>query len=943
MQSLSIGYKFPETYYTKSLYHSWRNQWEEAYMVASLALSILTDFSPQFRNPYFVYNSKKDLLFQKGLCAMKTLRMNEARQIFIELDSKHMFNSLTRKDIWQNNDYNYSQAFQDVLVEKIYDKKKNGTYLEIGANDYRLNNNTYLLEKDYDWKGISVEIDGVYEPDFKKYRKNTFVLGDATTINYKELLKDMPKTIDYLQVDCEPSQTTYDVLLKIPFDEYKFGVITYEHDHYDDRTKSFKQKSREFLRSKGYVLLVGNITPDVTEQLDFEDWWVHPDCVEHHHLFVYENGTTPLFAEKYIKYLDQMKSELNITKKYFEVHPGITTINNYHNGKSAQFKLYKNCIISDCYRKGFVWEEHQHHLINTHLNSESVVIEAGSHVGTETVKLSKVCKKVYTFEPVPVTYSLLRQNLDLNKCDNVCALKKGLSNVIGETVISYVDPGNPGGTQLLGGENETNLNEELKVELTTIDDLNLDRLDYIKLDVETYEHLVLQGGIETIKKYKPKIILEHWKNETLEKKFKFLLDIGYVSLRIFHDDYLFVPIEYTFHSIVNNISNKNQNMCWGFCSHVKAEKIQKYVKSICNPSPTCVEIGVFGGMSCIPVLLELKKANKGGVLYAIDPWDNIEATKGYQDVAADWWSNVDLSKIYSIFKDIVDTYDFSKFVNIIKLPSDDAPTFEEIDYLYIDGQHTEQAFKDIDKYATKIVNDGILILDDINWSNVTRELPTYVKNLGFRKIDQVDDSIIFKKKKKLPQVLVFDNFYDDPDSVRDYALKLNYQPPDNHGAVGFRSEEGRKIFKGTKEFFEKVLDCHISDGNSDGGWNYSTNGCFQWCDKSTPLVYHADSQEYAGIIYLTPDAPPNTGTSFYRHKKYKSMNGWEIFKNKDWYEGTIKEYHTDPEPWEMVDSIGNVYNRLVIFKSTNIHAVTEYFGENINDSRLFQLFFFDII
>jgi len=40
--------------------------------------------------------------------------------------------------------------------------------------------------------------------------------------------------------------------------------------------------------------------------------------------------------------------------------------------------------------------------------------------------------------------------------------------------------------------------------------------------------------------------------------------------------------------------------------------------------------------------------------------------------------------------------------------------------------------------------------------------------------------------------------------------------------------------------------------------------------------------------------------------------------------------------------VGNIYNRLVLFKSHNVHAVSEYFGETIDDSRLFQLFFFDV-
>ena len=52
--------------------------------------------------------------------------------------------------------------------------------------------------------------------------------------------------------------------------------------------------------------------------------------------------------------------------------------------------------------------------------------------------------------------------------------------------------------------------------------------------------------------------------------------------------------------------------------------------------------------------------------------------------------------------------------------------------------------------------------------------------------------------------------------------------------------------------------------------------------------------------------------------------------------------HLNKENWETVDSIGNVYNRLVIFNAQYIHSVSEYFGEDITNSRLFQLFFFNL-
>jgi hypothetical protein len=89
-----------------------------------------------------------------------------------------------------------------------------------------------------------------------------------------------------LQLDIEPSANTYEALLSIPFDEYKFRVITYEHDHYVDVSESYRDKSREYLTKMGYQLVVTNVAED--DESAFEDWWVHPDLVDEYIVDVME-------------------------------------------------------------------------------------------------------------------------------------------------------------------------------------------------------------------------------------------------------------------------------------------------------------------------------------------------------------------------------------------------------------------------------------------------------------------------------------------------------------------------------------------------------------------------------------------------------------------------------------------------------------------------------
>jgi hypothetical protein len=95
---------------------------------------------------------------------------------------------------------------------------------------------------------------------------------------------------------------------------------------------------------------------------------------------------------------------------------------------------------------------------------------------------------------------------------------------------------------------------------------------------------------------------------------------------------------------------------------------------------------------------------------------------------------------------------------------------------------------------------------------------------------------------------------------------------------------------------------------------------------------------YAGVLYLTPDAPPNAGTSLYRSRHTKKMK-----YSDDEYHNVFRNGHLDDTDFEVVDTIGNVYNRLILFDAKCLHAGINYFGTCKEDGRLFQLFFFDLV
>jgi len=178
----------------------------------------------------------------------------------------------------------FGQAEQDKFIINVLKKKKNGYFLEIGSHTPININNTYLLEKNYDWKGAMVEIDESFLNLYKIHRPNSIhLMNDATKINYKEVFiyNNFPFSMDYLQIDLEANNgSTIETLEKLDdelFEQYKFATVTFEHDIYRTNYANTRLKSREIFNKRGYVL----VFPDINDSdSPFEDWYIHPDLVD---------------------------------------------------------------------------------------------------------------------------------------------------------------------------------------------------------------------------------------------------------------------------------------------------------------------------------------------------------------------------------------------------------------------------------------------------------------------------------------------------------------------------------------------------------------------------------------------------------------------------------------------------------------------------------------
>jgi hypothetical protein len=192
----------------------------------------------------------------------------------------------TAQDLVQN----YSQSLQDIFTLSVLNGKRNGTYLEIGGADGIDINNTFLLESEYDWKGIAFEW---LEPGWNSYiskRKNPCFCEDATKADYAKLLADhnFPSQIDFLQVDIEPAQQTLDALKAIPHDKYRFSVICFETAIYCGQDLHVQQEQIDLLESLGYVMIAKNVSNVGNDP--FEDWWVDPTAVDMDRVVPYIEG-----------------------------------------------------------------------------------------------------------------------------------------------------------------------------------------------------------------------------------------------------------------------------------------------------------------------------------------------------------------------------------------------------------------------------------------------------------------------------------------------------------------------------------------------------------------------------------------------------------------------------------------------------------------------------
>lgn len=199
--------------------------------------------------------------------------------------------------------------------------------------------------------------------------------------------------------------------------------------------------------------------------------------------------------------------------------------------------MYKNLIPSSVSDLELLYIE----TMLKYIEQGDTVIDIGANEGLWTNALAKKVKEngcVWAFEPVESTFKLLKKNT--RKYSNINLLKLGVSDKTGSETIVYdpVATAPPGASIVTTAKHISNTQNLIKskIQLDTLDNVLLNKIEkvkFIKVDVEGHELNVIKGGIKTISKHKPilfmEILRENWINNAPDQSevAKLLNSIGY--------------------------------------------------------------------------------------------------------------------------------------------------------------------------------------------------------------------------------------------------------------------------------------------------------------------------------------------------------------------------------------------------------------------------------
>ena len=197
-------------------------------------------------------------------------------------------------------------------------------------------------------------------------------------------------------------------------------------------------------------------------------------------------------------------------------------------------------------------------------------------------------------------------------------------------------------------------------------------------------------------------------------------------------------------------------------------------------------------------------------------------------------------------------------------------------------------------------------------------------------------------------VTIIENFYENPDAIRKFALAQEYTFCHDRLNMEYvyPGSRTKDLFDLDSKLHEKICKKLVSVYHNAEydlmRWAISTSFQSVSADYGQGVIHTDHNTVFAAVLYLTPDAPLNSGTSLF--KKNKTFDEKKYQQALDDNDARFKagEIAMDTSYHSMFDEIvrvNNVYNTLIIYEGRHFHAANHFFGKTMQDARLAQVFF----
>lgn len=178
-----------------------------------------------------------------------------------------------------------------------------------------------------------------------------------------------------------------------------------------------------------------------------------------------------------------------------------------------QFELDPRQFVDRYIYKHGAYERRFLDFIAPRFPAGAVALDVGANIGNHALFLAKRFAQIHAFEPNPTVLARLRRNIALNGLANVTVHPVGLGKEQAVLPFRENNDGNLGASGFLKpGEEVGALSRQLELEIAQADAyvaaLGLDRLDFVKMDVEGWEPSLFEGLAGTIARFRPVVAFE---------------------------------------------------------------------------------------------------------------------------------------------------------------------------------------------------------------------------------------------------------------------------------------------------------------------------------------------------------------------------------------------------------------------------------------------------